>query len=571
MAGLRRAKRAAMVGAIVALGLVAPAFAQEQGQLFATQEDGYARLILSFPGRDDLPDYEMRIENGVLSLEFDEKVAIILPDVGTTMAPYLSVARVDPDGMGLRIGLRAAFTFNRIEAGEKLFIDLLPSTWQGMPPALPQEIIDELAERARLAAIRAERDRKAAEVAELNPKATVRVGRNPTFMRVVFDWTVPTTADYVQEGEVSHIAFEWPVGVDLRDLAVDLPPEIASVESAVTPDGAMVSLALAKGVTPRFYENSPSQYILDIDIAGVGLPSFTAASLAEESEAAPEAAVEAPAGPDTAQVDKLFPESAAPTVTPFVSVLGSTVRVVFPFEQDTPAAVFRRGDTVWMMFDTISGIMPPDHSEALDALASEFAVVTSGDTQVVRVELTQDRLATLGSEGMAWVLSLGDIMLTPTEPIELSRRRDIEGNFEVVADVARPARIHDFRDPLVGDLLKVVTAYPPARGVTRTLDYVEFSALRSVHGLVIKPESSELDLAIGGGDQQFVEMVVEGAEILLFQPRQVNEAATQAFGNAIADRARRIGRRNGEAAGGGEHGQVILDGQVELGAFRLDD
>lgn len=496
MAGLRRAKRAAMAGAFIALGLVAPALAQEQGQLFATQEDGYARLILSFPGRDDLPEYTMRIENGVLSLEFEEKVAVILPDVGTTMAPYLSVARVDPDGMGLRIGLRAAFTFNRIEAGEKLFIDLLPSTWQGMPPALPQEIIDELAERARLAAIRAERERKAADVIELNPRATVRVGRNPTFMRVVFDWTVPTTADYVQEGETSHIAFEWPVGVDLRDLAVDLPPEIASVESAVTPDGAMVSLALAKGVTPRFYENSPSQYILDIDIAGVGLPSFTAASLVEEAEAEAGAAVETPAGPDTAQVDKLFPENAAPTVTPFVSVLGSTVRVVFPFEQDTPAAVFRRGDTVWMMFDTISGILPPTHSEALDALASEFAVVTSGDTQVVRVELTQDRLATLGSEGMAWVLSLGDIMLTPTEPIELSRRRDIEGNFEVVANVARPARIHDFRDPLVGDILKVVTAYPPARGVTRRLDYVEFSALRSVHGLVIKPESPELDLAI---------------------------------------------------------------------------
>lgn len=495
-AGLRRAKRVAMAGAIIALGLVAPALAQEQGQLFATQEEGYARLILSFPGRDDLPEYTMRIENGVLSLEFEEKVAVILPDVGTTMAPYLSVARVDPDGMGLRIGLRAAFTFNRIEAGEKLFIDLLPNTWQGMPPALPQEIIDELAERARLAAIRAERERKAAEVIELNPRATVRVGRNPTFMRVVFDWTVPTTADYVQEGETSHIAFEWPVGVDLRDLAVDLPPEIASVESAVTPDGAMVSLALAKGVTPRFYENSPNQYILDIDIAGVGLPSFTAASLVEEAEAEAEAVPDTPAGPDTAQVDKLFPESAAPTVTPFVSVLGSTVRVVFPFEQDTPAAVFRRGDTVWMMFDTISGIMPPTHSEALDALASEFAVVASGDTQVVRVELTQDRLATLGSEGMAWVLSLGDIMLTPTEPIELNRRRDIEGNFEVVANVARPARIHDFRDPLVGDILKVVTAYPPARGVTRTLDYVEFSALRSVHGLVIKPESPELDLAI---------------------------------------------------------------------------
>ena len=496
-AGLRHARRAVLVGvAIVTLGFVTPVVAEEQGQLFATQEEGYGRLILSFPGRDDLPEYEMRIENGVLSLEFQEQVSIILPDVGVTMAPYLSVARVDPDGMGLRLGLRSAFTFNRIEAGEKLFIDLLPTTWQGMPPALPQEIIDELAERARLAAIRAERERKAAEVVELNPQASVRVGRNPTFMRVQFDWTVPTTAEYVQEGETSHIAFEWPVGVDLRELTVDLPPEIASVESAVSPDGALVTLTLAEGVTPRFYENSPRQFILDIDIAGVGLPSFTAASLADGVAQEAEPAAEAPAGPEGAEVDKLFPQNAARTVTPFVSVLGSTVRVVFPFEQDTPAAVFRRGDTVWMMFDTVSGILPPDHSEELDALASEFAVVASGDTQVVRVELSQDRLATLGSEGMAWVLSLGDIMLTPTEPIELSRRRDIEGNFEIVADVARPARIHDFRDPLVGDLLKVVTAYPPARGVTRTLDYVEFSALRSVHGLVIKPESPEIDIAV---------------------------------------------------------------------------
>ncbi|QDZ10779.1 tetratricopeptide repeat protein [Devosia ginsengisoli] len=497
MVGLRRAGRAVLAGVVIAaLSFIAPAMAQEQGQLFATQEDGYARLILSFPGRDDLPKYTMRIENGVLSLEFEEKVAVILPDVGTTMAPYLSVARVDPDGMGLRLGLRAAFSFNRIEAGEKLFIDLLPSTWQGMPPALPQDIIDELAERARLAAIRAERERKAAEVVELNPQASIRVGRNPTFMRVQFDWTVPTTAEYVQEGETSHIAFEWPVGVDLRDLAVDLPPEIASVESAVSPDGALVTLSLAEGITPRFYENSPSQYILDIDIAGVGLPSFAAADLVDEAAEEAEAEAATAGGPATAQVDKLFPETAARTITPFVSVLGSTVRVVFPFEQDTPAAVFRRGDTVWMMFDTVSGITPPTHSAELDALASEFAVVTSGDTQVVRVELSQDRLATLGSEGMAWVLSLGDIMLTPTEPIELSRRRDIEGNFEVVADVARPARIHDFRDPLVGDLLKVVTAYPPARGVTRRLDYVEFSALRSVHGLVIKPQNPELDIAV---------------------------------------------------------------------------
>ena len=516
--------------AFATLGFLAPVMAEEQGQLFATQEEGYARLILSFPSRDDLPEYSMRIENGVLSLEFGEQVSIILPDVGTTMAPYLSVARVDPDGRGLRLGLRSAFSFNRIEAGEKLFIDLLPSTWQGMPPALPQEIIDELAERARLAAIQAERDRKASDVIELDPKATIRVGRNPTFMRVQFDWTVPTLAEYVQEGTTSHIAFEWPVDVDMRDFALNLPPEVGSVENTVTEDGSLVTLTLAEGVAPRFYENSPRQYILDIDIAGVGLPSFEAASLVQE--AAPEA--EEHVGPAHSQIDRLFPEGGGPAITPFVSVLGSTVRVVFPFEQDTPAAVFRRGDTVWMIFDTVSGILPPGHSTELDALANEFEVVASGDTQVVRVELSQDRLATLGSEGMAWVLSLGDIMLTPTQPIELSRRRDIEGNFEIVANVARPARVHDFRDPLVGDLLKVVTAYPPAVGVTRTLDYVEFSALRSVHGLVIKPQSLELDLEI---ESDLAVMSTPGGLIVsaVDAPRAIGNGVTEALRGAYVD------------------------------------
>lgn len=489
-----QARMAALIGiALVMLGMLAPANAQEQGQLFATQEEGYGRLILSFPGRDALPEYQLRIENGVLSITFAEQVSIILPDVGVTMAPYLSVARIDPDGRGLRIGLKSSFGFNRIEAGEKLFIDLMPTSWQGMPPALPQEIIDELAERARLAAIQAERDRKAADVEELKPQASVRVGRNPTFMRLQFDWNVPTTAQFAQEGETAHIAFEWPVGIDLRTVAVDLPPEVASLENIVSPDGSLVTLTLAEGVTPRFYENSPRQFVLDVDIAGAGLPSFTAASLADGIASEP---VAAEAGHEAPKVGMLYPQGVSQTVTPFVSVLGSTVRVVFPFEQDTPAAVFRRGDTVWMIFDTVSGIQAPSHSDELDTLASEFAVVASGDTQVVRIELFQDRLATLGSEGMAWVLSLGDIMLTPTEPINLSRRRDMEGAFEIVADVQRPARIHDFRDPLVGDMLKVVTAYPPARGVMRTLDYVEFSALRSVHGLVIKPESDELSVSL---------------------------------------------------------------------------
>ncbi|HTN63214.1 MAG TPA: hypothetical protein VL147_16960, partial [Devosia sp.] len=175
--------------ALVAVGAALPVSARavEQGQLYVTQEEGYARLILSFPGRDSLPAYKIRADNGVLSIEFEQAVNIVLPDVSTTLRDYVSIARVDPDGKGLRLALRSSFNFNRIEAGEKLFVDLLPVTWQGMPPALPQDVIDALAERARLAAIKAERERKAADVIALQPAAKIRIGRNPTFLRLQFD------------------------------------------------------------------------------------------------------------------------------------------------------------------------------------------------------------------------------------------------------------------------------------------------------------------------------------------------------------------------------------------------
>jgi len=503
--GGQNARKAIVAGIFLALCCVslpasaqAPAPVVNKGSIVASAQDGYARIVLDFSDRDSLPSYGLRMENGVLSIEFADPIDISVPDLGVLLPAYVSMGRVDPDGRGMRFALRDTLNFNKMEAGEKLFIDLMPLSWQGMPPGLPQEVVDELAERARQAAIRAEQQRKAEGVIALNPSGSLRIGHNPTFFRLQFDWTVPTKAEFVQTGDDAVLNFEWPVPVNLEELQLLLPPEIELATNTVTPDGSMIDLNLANDITPRFYQSSPTQAVLDFDLSGgAKLPEFSPAALEAAAAAAHATTVEAEAA---AHIDIPNPLTAgtAETVVPFINVLGSTVRVVFPFVQDTPAAVFRRGNTVWMIFDTVAGIAPLAKSDDLDNLTagSGFSVMPAGDTQVVRIDLNDDRLATLGSEGMAWVLSLGDTMLAPTEPIELSRRRDIEGLFEITADVARPARVHEFRDPEVGDVLKVVTAYPPARGVLRSFDYVDFQALRSVHGFVVKPEHLDVEVAI---------------------------------------------------------------------------
>ena len=52
-------------------------------------------------------------------------------------------------------------------------------------------------------------------------------------------------------------------------------------------------------------------------------------------------------------------------------------------------------------------------------------------------------------------------MMAPTEPMELTRRRDMRGDFEMTANIVRPGRVHDFQDPLVGDQLYGGRPRPP--------------------------------------------------------------------------------------------------------------
>jgi hypothetical protein len=483
------------------------AIAADQAQIIATEEQGFGRLVINFPDRMDLPTYRVKYDNGVLAIEFDSPIKILLPDIAVLMPNYATVARADPDGKGIRIGLRTGFNLNRLEAGEKLYIDLMPLNWQGLPPALPPEIVAQLADRAKKAAELAEAQAKAEEAKRVQPVATVRLGRNPTFVRLQFDWNVDTEAKFAFRGTAGTLDFDWPVPIDLYALKADLPKEFKGATNSVSALGSRVAFSVADGVTPRFYQLTPRQFVVDIDVSTQeGLKAALAAEDAQKkakAEADAAAAEEesrkaARLGMQADDTDGTVPAAAVEggPVIPHVTNMGGTIRVAFPFDHDTAAAVFRRGDTVWMVFDTNQDVQPPSPADALSAIASNVEVVAAGDTKVVRMDLSADRLATLGSEGRSWVLSLGDVLLNATEPITLSRQRDQDGLFEMNADIQHPGKVHVLRDPIVGDTLRVVTVMPPAKGLTRDLQYVDFAALKSAHGLVIEPHNSNLDVSV---------------------------------------------------------------------------
>ena len=493
----------------LALLLLLPtvAAAADAAKLVATREDGFARMVLAFPERLDLPPYKVKHENGIVAIEFEQPIDATLPDVAVSLPDHISAAKVDPDRRGIRFGLRGKFILNSMEAGERLFIDLLPLNWQGLPPALPPEVVAELAERGKRASVLAEQRRKAEQAKLLNPIPTLRVGRNPTFLRLQFDWSTDTEARFKLSESSGYIEFDWPVPVDLSELKAAMPKQLLGIDSRVGA-ASRVSFKVADGVVPRFYSTSKRQYIIDIDIPreeGVAAALAAGEAARQQAEIAETAArkeAQAAADPLPLPTPDGHGAGASPhpqtQFTPTVSTVGPTVRVAFPFDRDTAAAVFRRGDVVWMLFETAVAINEPANADMLGAIASGFRVIPAGDIQVVRLDLAVERLATLGSEGRAWVLSLGDVLLNATAPVTFNRVRDEGGRFRMTADLLHPSRVHQFRDPVVGDVLRVVTAYPPSRGLARTLEFVDFAALKSAHGLVLKPLNEDIDVSIEG-------------------------------------------------------------------------
>ena len=101
----------------------------------------------------------------------------------------------------------------------------------------------------------------------LNPVAALRVGRNPTFLRVEFNWNVDTKAQFAVKGQAATVDFDWPVPIDIYALKADLPEELKSIVNSVSADGSRISFRTAEGIVPRFYTSSPRQYVVDIDIS----------------------------------------------------------------------------------------------------------------------------------------------------------------------------------------------------------------------------------------------------------------------------------------------------------------
>ena len=119
--------------------------------------------------------------------------------------------------------------------------------------------------------------------------------------------------------------------------------------------------------------------------------------------------------------------------------------------------------------------------------------------QAIRIRLNRPQLPSLtGDEktGQNWMVTFADTMQTPSQPLTAIRNITDPALANVTVPMAKPGLMHRLVDPDAGDALMVITAPPPGRGFIKRQDFVEFSLLESVHGVVVQPNSDDVTAEI---------------------------------------------------------------------------
>ncbi len=151
---------------------------------------------------------------------------------------------------------------------------------------------------------------------------------------------------------------------------------------------------------------------------------------------------------------------------------------------------------LWLVFDSTAPIDVASLTADPGRLIRSAEVSRSKNGQVVRLRLDRPRLASASTQGPAWTIALGDLVLDRTQQVSISRATIGPNRAAGVVAFEKPHEVHRISDPEVGDTLLVVTGLAPARGILRAQEFVEFRALASTHGVVIQPLADDVGVEL---------------------------------------------------------------------------
>ena len=317
----------------------------------------------------------------------------------------------------------------------------------------------------------------------------VRVAQAETFSRVEFRWRGKGgEAKAVREGQRLTFRFGRDADPDIARLRNAPPRWIKTAEKRHVGGRLELVLTLADEADAKVGVADGATYV---NVFARPAPGPVAAVKTGEVTIAP-------AEPEPPRPN---PVPAGGAVKMATSVNSGQVLLSFTWANPAGAAVFRRGDAVWVVFDAAATL---DVSEAPRGVTQLRAIQAfrGVDYSALRIQAAHDIPVFAVAQGSTWTIALGPGAQEQPSIVRMQRDAD-SGPAVLKAALAGATRVVRLADPEAGDNLTVVTALGPAKGLGSRRDYVQMAFLPSVHGLAVEPRVEDLNVAREGDIVRF--------------------------------------------------------------------
>jgi len=215
-----------------------------------------------------------------------------------------------------------------------------------------------------------------------------------------------------------------------------------------------------------------------------------------------------PKAVEAARLAAIPKEAPRPDPVPFGGVVRmdarqahSQVLLTFTWANPAGAAVFRRGDAVWIVFDAGASL---DISKAPRDVPqfTTMQTIRGADFSAIRIDAAHALPVFATAQGPVWTIALGPGDQTLPSLVKVTRD-EASGPASLKAPVAGVTRVVQLRDPQAGDTLSVVTALGPSKGLPSRREYVQMALLPSVQGLAVESYIDDLSVSHDGDIVKF--------------------------------------------------------------------
>ncbi|MGZ3298841.1 MAG: tetratricopeptide repeat protein, partial [Asticcacaulis sp.] len=329
-----------------------------------------------------------------------------------------------------------------------------------------------------------------ADVGQVAPRSDIdiRVGRNDHSGRIEIYGAIGSRASVRRDGDQVVVRLPGNRQPDLGDIRANPPIGIAGVEVKSDARATELWLKVASGYDTHFGRADGGVFI-QVD------PEALARTPTSEGKPGGAPTVNLQNTPADSQ-----PKAAAstvPSVDVAVADAGGGRELTFAFAGPAATAVFRRGDAVWIVFDTEVALhIPPQLKDG--AVINDVQWTHNDGFTAMRLAAPSTGSLSVQNDGLLWRVRLGGHPLDSKPSQVAIIRDDSSGVPGLNVNLAGASKVAWIRDPAVGDRMAIVPARGPVKNLSSARTTLEATLGSTAQGVVIEHMTPDVKVALDG-------------------------------------------------------------------------